>query len=186
MSRDNLKSPRLQNGAVLAVSLLILVVLTIIGVSSMTTTSLEEKMSGNFRDRQIAFNAAEAALSHAENFINASINSASVFDGTNGLYASYTGPSSGNVFDSSWWTGTAYRALPITGTNSVSEVNTQPRYTIEHRGEIGELEGTSVNLGGYGESTGGGEITGFRITVRATGLTDNSVVYLQSYYGKRL
>lgn len=184
MSRDNLKSPRLQNGAVLAVSLLILVVLTIIGVSSMVTTSLEEKMSGNFRDRQIAFNAAEAALAYAENFVNANVNAASVFDGSDGLYATYDGPGSNNAFDSSWWTGTASQVLP--NADAVDDVQTQPRFTIEHRGEIGEVEGTSINLGGYGESSGGGEITAFRITVRATGLTDNSVVIIQSYYGKRL
>lgn len=182
MSRDNLKSPSLQNGAVLAVSLLILVVLTIIGISSMVTTNLEEKMSGNFRDRQIAFNAAETALAYAEDFANTSINSASVFDNTNGYYEAYNGPGSYNAFASSWWATGASQPYP----NTINGVSTPPRFTIEYRGDVGEEEGTSIGIGGYGESTGGGAISSFRITVRATGLTDNSVVILQSYYGKRL
>ncbi len=182
IKRDNLKSPHQQRGSVLAVSLLILVVLTIIGVSSMVTTSLEEKMSGNFRDRQLAFNAAEVALAYAENYVNTNINSASVFDDSSGFYANGNGPGQDYAFASSWWTATASREVPIT----ISDVGTRPRFTVEYRGEVGEEEGTSINIGSYGESTGGGEITSFRITVRATGLTDNSVVILQSYYGKRL
>lgn len=173
-----------QSGSVLILALLILVVLTILGVSSMSTTSLEEKMAGNFRDRQIAFNAAETALVEAENFIKTSINSAAVFTNSDGLYDSYDGPTQHNAADDSegWWTGNKSRVMQET----INEVRTQPRYTIEYRGDIGEEEGTSINIGGYGESTGGGEITSFRITVRATGLTDNSFVILQSYYGKRL
>lgn len=171
-----------QRGSVLILALLILVVMTILGVSSMSGTSLEQKMAGNFRDRQIAFNAAETALADAESFINSSVNSAAVFDGSNGLYDFSNGPTPDEAFADSWWTSSNSRSIAT----SINEVKTQPRYIIEHRGSIGEEEGTSVNIGGYGESTGGGEITGFRITVRATGLTDNSVVFLQSYYGKRL
>ena len=122
MRRDSLKSPQLQNGAVLAVSLLILVVLTIIGVSGMVTTSLEEKMSGNFRDRQIAFNAAETALAYAENFANANINSASIFDNTNGYYEAYNGPGLYNAFDSSWWATGASQVYP----NTIDGVSTCP------------------------------------------------------------
>lgn len=173
-----------QSGSVLILAMLILVVLTILGVSSMSTTSLEEKMAGNFRDRQIAFNAAETALAHAEKFVNDTINSASVFTSSGGLYDSYDGPTQQNAFDDAWWTDA--NSIQMSGADSIAEVYTQPRYTIEYRGEVGAEEGTSVNIGGYGESSGGGEITSFRVTVRATGLSDNSVVFLQSYYGKRL
>lgn len=51
-----------QSGIVLIVSLFILVLLTIIGVSGMKVTSLEEKMAGNDRDENVAFQAAETAL----------------------------------------------------------------------------------------------------------------------------
>ena len=55
-----------QQGAVLVVSLIMLLVMTLIGISSMRTTVLEEKMASNYRDSNIAFQAAEAALLDAE------------------------------------------------------------------------------------------------------------------------
>ena len=171
-----------QRGSILIVSLMILVVLTMVGVSSMSTSSLQERMAGNFRDRQIAFQAAETALAYAESYAKTSINSASIFNDTNGYYSSYNGPTNLNAFNSTWWTSTGSNALPT----SIEHVRTQPRFIIEYRGDIGESEGTSVNLSGYGESAGGGLIGNFRVTVRATGLSDKTQVILQSNYGKRL
>lgn len=180
-----------QRGSILIVSLMILVVLTMIGVSSMTTSSLQERMAGNFRDRQIAFQAAETALAYAEEFAKTSINSASIFTNNNGYYKKYDGPTNLNAFapewwtdagGTNWWTGTNSRILPT----AITQVRTQPLYTIEYRGDIGEDEGTSINLSGYGQSSGGGLISNFRVTVRATGLSDNTTVILQSNYGKRL
>ena len=177
--RHNLKN---QHGSILIISLMILVVLTMIGVSSMSSTSLQERMAGNFRDRQIAFQAAEMTLAYAEDYARNNINSASIFNNTNGYYKEHDGPTSFNAFNASWWSNTGSQVLPTT----ISQVRTQPRYVIEYRGDIGESEGTSINLSGYGESAGGGIISNFRVTVRATGLSDNTQVILQSNYGKRL
>jgi type IV pilus assembly protein PilX len=58
-----------QQGAVLIVSLVLLLILTIVGISGMKMTSLEERMSGNYKDNEMAFQAAEAALVEAENFL---------------------------------------------------------------------------------------------------------------------
>lgn len=55
-----------QSGMVLIVSLFIMVLLIIIGVSGMKVTGLEEKMAGNDRDQSLAFQAAETALREAE------------------------------------------------------------------------------------------------------------------------
>jgi type IV pilus assembly protein PilX len=55
-----------QSGAVLIISLVILLLLTLIGASSIQTSNLEEKMAGNLRDRDFAFQAAESALIDAE------------------------------------------------------------------------------------------------------------------------
>ena len=59
-----------QSGAALIVSLLFLVMLTLVGISAMTTTTLEEKMSANARDYNVAFQSAEAALRDAWTDIN--------------------------------------------------------------------------------------------------------------------
>lgn len=55
-----------QRGFVLVTALMFMVALTVLGVSIMGTNTLEERMSGYFRDRQLAFEAAEACLREAE------------------------------------------------------------------------------------------------------------------------
>ncbi len=57
--------PRAQGGAVLIVSLIILIILTLIGVSGMTTTSMEERMASNSQEIQRAFQAAESGVALA-------------------------------------------------------------------------------------------------------------------------
>ena len=176
-----------QKGSVLILSIIILVVLTMLGVSSMNSSSLQEKMTGNFRDREIAFQAAEMALAYAENYVSSDINTANLGN-ANGLYEQGDGPSSRNAFTGNggsipdWWTGTNSIDLPT----NISEVRTQPRFTIEAREEVGTDSGTDINITSYGESTGGGLITSFRVTARGTGLSDKTVVILQTNYGKRL
>jgi type IV pilus assembly protein PilX len=58
-----------QRGAVLIISLLFLVILTMLGVTAMTSTTFEERMAGNTRDTAVALNAAEAALRDARSEI---------------------------------------------------------------------------------------------------------------------
>ena len=65
------RSIKNQNGSVLIVSLVILLLLMILGLTAMQSTTLEEKMSGNISERNTAFQAAEAALRDAETEINA-------------------------------------------------------------------------------------------------------------------
>jgi len=57
---------RSERGAVLLVSLVMLLLLTLIGLAGMRMVQLEERMAGNLRDRQVAFQAAEAALRAGE------------------------------------------------------------------------------------------------------------------------
>jgi type IV pilus assembly protein PilX len=53
-------------GSVLLVSLVMLLVLTVIGVSTMSNIGVNEKMAANYRDHNLAFQAAEAALTAGE------------------------------------------------------------------------------------------------------------------------
>lgn len=55
-----------QKGAVLIVGLIMMFVMTLISVSSISSSVLETQMSTNYRDRQVAFQAAEAALRRGE------------------------------------------------------------------------------------------------------------------------
>src|SRR3546814_3352415 len=53
---------RRQRGIVLAVALMLLVVITLIGLAAVRTTTMQQRMTANFYDREIAFQSAEAAL----------------------------------------------------------------------------------------------------------------------------
>jgi Tfp pilus assembly protein PilX len=56
-----IQTPHKQQGAVLAVSLIILLVLTVLGITAMRGVSLQEKMSANAMNRSSAFSASESA-----------------------------------------------------------------------------------------------------------------------------
>lgn len=58
-----------QSGAVLIVGLIVLLVMTILGVSALQTTVLQEKMTGNLRQTSLAFQAAEAGIQAGLSYI---------------------------------------------------------------------------------------------------------------------
>lgn len=66
--RTEMNSPR-QDGAILVVSLLLLLVMTLLGLTAMQVTRMEERMAGNARDIDLAFQSAEAGLRDAEDRI---------------------------------------------------------------------------------------------------------------------
>ena len=54
--------PGRQRGVVLIIALIMLMVVTMLSVSTLSVTAQQERMSGNVRDRNLAFQAAEAAV----------------------------------------------------------------------------------------------------------------------------
>lgn len=60
-----------QNGVVLVVGLVFLLVLTIIGITSLRTTTLEERMAGNLQQQTVAFQDAESRVAALINTLNA-------------------------------------------------------------------------------------------------------------------
>lgn len=170
-----------QQGSVLIVSLIMLLVMTLIGISGMRTSQLEERMASNMRDHDLAFQAAEAGLRAAENYIATGIISTNNFDtnGTDGLY---------NNDDVRLWQNINWDAndsLEYTAFDSTLNITSPPRYVIELLSVSGDAA-DELNLGNQGQGTGAGTINTFQITVRGTGGADSSMVYLQSTWGKRL
>jgi type IV pilus assembly protein PilX len=68
-------APGRQRGTILVVSLLLLLVMTVLALSASQTTRLQERMAGNARDLDLAFQAAEAGLREAEFAIDEALNS---------------------------------------------------------------------------------------------------------------
>lgn len=77
-------SPTRQSGTVLIVALVMLVALMLLGVSGLSGTGLDLRMSAGMYEREIAFRAAEAAERQAQ--IDVAVGKNPVFDGTKGLY----------------------------------------------------------------------------------------------------
>ncbi len=65
----NLLSAHKQQGFVFVTGLVFLVVISLLGVTAMKTATLEERMAGNLRDRNLALQAAEMGLRYAEQHI---------------------------------------------------------------------------------------------------------------------
>jgi type IV pilus assembly protein PilX len=66
---SNYLSTSSQNGSALIVSLVMLLLISLIGVGSMQSTILQERMASNLQDRNMAFQASERALRVGETWL---------------------------------------------------------------------------------------------------------------------
>lgn len=191
----NLKKPtnptaNSQRGVVLLITLMFLVVLTLLGLAMFGTTSTEEKMARNFRDSNVAFSAADAALRAAELRITgyytnpASPVNPYLFNSscTNGLcdttatqpvYSNYsiTAAPSVQLGDASFEPGCS-SGTPSNCTPALALVSQQPRYLIELI--CWSAPGGSV--------TGSSCQTAYRITSIGFGRSSSSQVILQEVF----
>ena len=165
-----------QNGAVLFVGLIMLLIMSLIAITSMQSTNLEERMAGNTRDSMVAFQASEAALKAGEDLVDSGTVTLDMFDndGSDGLYD--------NTYDMIWdainWTVGDSRSYA--GFNPAN-VTTPPRFVVQH---IAETQvAPKVQLENYGEGEASQTVQLFRITSRGTGGSNNTSVVLQSVYG---
>lgn len=170
-------SGKKQRGAVLVVSLIILLLMTLIGTTGMQATSLEEKMAGNMRDRNLAFQAAESALKAGEVYLGTTA-ALPAFDCTNGLYPAHgTGCTTANVTSTTApmppvWENINWSTQSVLYTGVLADLNTNPRYIIEDMG-VGCASPTSPCPAADVRNN-------YRVTARATGGTADSVVIVQS------
>ncbi len=140
------------------VSLVILLVLTVLGVNSMQSLVLEERMAGNSRQAMVSSQAADIAVRTAEAWLSANFNAlsdlAQFSAGNAGLYAlKSTAPGAAKVlkpaasglddlFDNSDWT--AANSVAVTAASNYDPGNAKdqlvgadPRYIIEYIGRVG-------------------------------------------------
>ncbi len=188
-SRHIPHSQNRQRGVALVAAMVFLLLLTIIGVTAMTTTSLEEKMAGNTQDKNVAFQAAESALRVAEVFLLGTDPSALPdFALNKDGYYEPTNPGSAPRWESVDWKNCAagVDAVVCLPANTLSGVNTQPAYIIEKVTEVdpggGPAAGDSLGVGFGAPPAAPGKQGMYRITAHGTGGTDSSVAEVQSVY----
>jgi type IV pilus assembly protein PilX len=157
-----------QNGAVLLVALIMLLLLTILGAAAMRDTNLQERMAGNMRDHNLAFQAAEAALRFAEQEVKTG-------------YADLINDSLYPVNDET--------PGVVTFTAFTGEVSSKPTYTITRLPHPGQLDMQNMvnpeTAGGDSLAAGESLILDFvlvRIEATGTGVSPDSKVTLRSLY----
>jgi type IV pilus assembly protein PilX len=191
----NFYLPRKQQGAVFVTGLIFLVVITMLGITAVKTASLEERMSGNLRDRNLALQAAEMGLRYAEQHIrdnDATTNVPLPVEGVTGFDAACTGgfcyygagvaaPGEfANPGDPAWVTNCTPNC-PISYTaGNVFRVNgfayTAPALPASVPAPTYLIEGIRK------APPGGSVIYYYRITVRAQGAKPGTVVWLQETF----
>ncbi len=177
-----------QTGAALITGLIFLVVLTLISLSAIKSTSLEERMAGNARDQDVAFQAAEAGVRDALKYISSTgllPTSGFVAGCAAGLCLNDpTTPVWTTITANNDWTSSKTRAytddpnnqaLTFDGTTTLP---VQPRYIIE-------LLPATLPPSGFSMASGkganpGGQVTPYRITARGWGITGQTQATVQA------
>lgn len=163
---DHLISRSKQRGASLAVSLILLVILGLLGAWAASSNVLQERMSGATRNRDLALQAAEAALREGENFLqgqSATWHSTgpTQFTGLNGLLT-YS-PASAN--DLTYWREPDNWPSYRTATTTLNQVQAAPQYIIQRQGNLDSANASIIY---------------YRVTAKAVGGDANAEVILQS------
>lgn len=178
-----------EQGAALVVGLFILLVLTMIGVAGMQTTVQEEKMAGNARDYNAAFQAAEAGLLEGEGNIETMVTFLDFANDTPGYLDELDSvDDTANYYTdyATWSTSNSpLKYILASDPNSYVLNPNNPRLIIKKLADGPGSRNRSLNIVGYSGAMVQPPVTKFRVTSRATGSTDGSQVILQSFYGKR-
>lgn len=178
-----------QQGAVLITSLVMLVILTMLGLSAMQDASMEERMAGNMRAQNVAFQAAEAALREGETTVGDWTNKPiETSTGSNNGVWILDAPDDDATDDTPWWL--SRNSTWWTNTSNVVEyghdlnykagtkLSTRPRYVIEDR----EVAKDTLSMGLQSDYIGRHY---YQVTSRGTDESKRSEVLLRSTFTRR-
>ena len=162
-----------QRGAALIVALVFMLILTIIGAASMQSATLQERMAGNARNVDQAFQAAEAALREAESEL-AQV-SVGPFNGSGGLYLSCADPADSRTSckEPAWDNHSSTGWKVLTANSGVSK---QPEFIVEELSSVADPDvaldsDKPIATMGY-----------YRVTARGYGSSDRGMVVLSTTY----
>ncbi len=166
-----------QQGAALVVALLMLLVLTVLGIAAMQVTRMEERMAGNSRDVNLAFQGAEAGLRDSEARI-AAMTTRPLPCSAAPCAVWHKDLLEPDLRDQilSWWTtnGTEYG---VAGTAEITEVTRDPLVVTESLGFVPD----SLSIG-HGPPEGRDF---YKVTANSTGASDTANAVLESTYTRR-
>ena len=165
-------APSRQRGVVLVVALLMLLVLTLIGLAATRSTALEERMTANQNDHEVAFEAAEAALRFGEGQLSAAT-APSFASNTAGAYNQSTMSGTLTWQNIAWGTS----ATATYGGGIQPTPSTAPAYYIV------QTQYTSTTPGSSKSNDQQEQVqTVYYIYAKGWGLSPNTSVILQSSF----
>jgi type IV pilus assembly protein PilX len=165
-------SPSKQQGVVLFVALILLLILSLLGVTAARMQTVEERMARNEDNRQLGAQSAEAGLRGAETglltgiYTNFSANS-------NGLYAPLLSNGS-PVSTLDWATALPYAGPPLTAVPAASQT---PKFVIESLPSVA-VAGDDISVSSLNPSSP--PVTVYRVTAQGVGADGTSTTTLQS------
>jgi type IV pilus assembly protein PilX len=164
-----------QKGVSILVALVMLLILTLIGVSSMNSSIVELKMSTSMQQQGIALNRAEELLRTGETSIDAILADPAAFDFAADSDGYYITADAIDVYQTDW---------PTHGPVSIKpDANVDDTYVIEYLGAKA-IPGESVKIAPDGRIIGGAVHT-FRITTRSVA-GKGAIRLVQSMYVSEL
>lgn len=184
MRKENYTGHRKQSGAVLLVGLIMVLLISIISISAIRGSNLQEAIAGNMRERNLAFQSAESGLRAGE-VVVADYSARPVITGNNGLYNDtfLTPAMSVLTFSNDDWKNSS--KVLVTALN-LQFVARQPSYVIEQTnpdiGDCAKSEGSGIDSQSI-QTTG--DCVPYRITARGFGAAVDSIKTLQSVYNRR-
>jgi type IV pilus assembly protein PilX len=164
-----------QSGAVLIVGLVMVLLISIIALSAIRSSNLQEAMAGNMRDRNIAFQASESGLVVGESDVNI-FEAAPICTGRTNCYLRQTQvPSESVIFltDAEFDDVSRLSELVLKG------VESEPTFMIEELSPFTPQDGSALEKG-----AGLTDLLPYRITSKGTGLGANTTVILQTTYNR--
>ncbi|MGH8250596.1 MAG: pilus assembly PilX family protein [Steroidobacteraceae bacterium] len=174
------RMPRAQQGAVLVISLILLLVMTVLGLAAMQITRMQERMAGNLRDSNVAFQGAEAGLRDAENRLRLMVarpdTCAAAPCAIPSVYERNVLPPNLRNQTSVWWANNA-QEYGVDGVQEIQQATEDPRVAIEDAGFIPD----SLTVG-HAPPEGRNF---YRITGYSTGATGTAQAVLESTYTRR-
>lgn len=173
MKIESLPGFKRQQGAVLAIALVFMLLLTIIGAGAMQSSSLQERMAGNSRDLNSSFQAAEAAVRAAESYLQGA--TVGPFAGSSGRYRYCgNGVTGSDCNGPDWFTRSSTGWIKRTGT--LAGLNEQPEYTIQQLPPIPDPESSLA----ADEATPTMDV--YIVTARGFGSSSNTMAVIQTIY----
>jgi type IV pilus assembly protein PilX len=165
-----------QSGVVLFVALILLLILSLLGVTAARMQTVEERMARNDDNRQLGAEAAEAALRNAENGLSTSAPQF-IFPGP-GLYQPDL--STGSPVTAMNW-GVPANTVPYGGPplSSVPAQTQAPKVAVEQLASIA-VPGNDASVVSLNPPTP--PITVFRVTAQGVGADGTSTTTLQSIF----